>query len=186
MAFEFDPQRALEQLRRLAADAPGQITDSVGRLVREASPERLEQIMRSPARWALLEGIFWQMPKRLDPKAAVEVETSVLWTITGRADGGADSWLLLVTRGSARTQRVGASMPEAKLTISMDGVELLRLVSGNLDPMTAYMQGRIKLEGDIMVAATLSRIFRMPGGSSGTDGEGPSATNGGGELNEPH
>ncbi len=185
MAFEFDPQRALEQLRRLAADAPAQITDSVGRLVREASPERLEQIMRSPARWALLEGIFWQMPKRLDPKGAAEVETSVLWTITGRADGGADSWLLLVTRGSARTQRVGAGNPQAKLTITMDGVELLRLVSGNLDPMTAYMQGRIKLEGDIMVAATLSRIFRMPGGSGDSD-DGPSTANGGGELNEPH
>ncbi len=182
MPFEFDPQRAMEQLRRLAADAPAQLTDGVGRLVREASPERLEQIMRSPARWALLEGIFWQMPKRLDHEQARGVETAVLWTITGRPDGGADSWMLSVVGGSARTQRVGASTPDANLTITMDGVELLRLVSGNLDPMTAYLQGRIKLEGDIMVAAKLSQIFRMPGGS----GDGPSTANGGGELNEPH
>ncbi|HLH67391.1 MAG TPA: SCP2 sterol-binding domain-containing protein [Solirubrobacteraceae bacterium] len=184
MAFDFDPQRALEQLRRLAADAPAQLSDGVGRLLREASPERLEQIMRSPARWALLEGIFWQMPKRLDPRAAAGVQTTVLWTITGRSDGGADSWLLTVSDGTAHTQRVGASMPEAKLTVTMGGVELLKLVSGNLDPMSAYLKGQIKLSGDIMVAAKLAQIFRMPGAAQRGDGEpGP---NGGGELDGPH
>ena len=64
--------------------------------------------------------------------------------------------------GTARTNR-GAEGPDAKLTITMDGVEFLRLISGNSDPMAAYFKGRIQLAGDIMVAAQLAQIFKMPG-----------------------
>ena len=42
MDFGFDPQRALDQLKKFAADAPAQIADGVGRLVRDAPPEQLE------------------------------------------------------------------------------------------------------------------------------------------------
>ena len=49
----------------------------------------------------------------------------------------------------------------------MDGVEFLRLISGNSDPMAAYFKGRIQLAGDIMVAAQLAQIFKMPGAGAG-------------------
>ncbi|MGH2858782.1 MAG: SCP2 sterol-binding domain-containing protein [Solirubrobacteraceae bacterium] len=176
MDFGFDPQRALDQLRKLAADAPAQLSEGFGRLVREAAPERLEQIMHSPARRPLLDGIFWQLPKQLRADQAAGVDTSVLWTITGRSDDGSDSYLLTVRDGGAQTKRVTGEAPEAKLTITMDGVELLRLVSGNLDPMAAYFQGRVQLAGDVMVAAKLAQLFRMPGagddaGEGGTNGD---------------
>ncbi|MGH2913932.1 MAG: SCP2 sterol-binding domain-containing protein [Solirubrobacteraceae bacterium] len=183
----FDPQRALDQLKRLAADAPAQLSDGFGRLVREAAPERLEQIMSSPARRPLLDGIFWQMPKQLDAEQAAGVQTTVLWTITGRPDGGADSWLLTIEDGTARTRRITGQVPEAKLSITMDAIELLRLVSGNLDPMAAFFKGQIQLAGDVMVAAKLAALFRVPGGGDGDgDGDGPSATNGSGEPDPPH
>ena len=63
MDFGFDPQRALDQFKKFAADAPAQIADGVGKMVRDASPERLEQLMKSPARRAVLDGIFWAMPR---------------------------------------------------------------------------------------------------------------------------
>jgi hypothetical protein len=105
MEFGFDPQRALDQLKKFAADAPSQIADGVGRLVRDTSPERLEQLMRSPARRAVLDGVFWQMPRQLDTKQAAGVKTAVLWNITGRSDDGVDSYLLTVDNGQARTER---------------------------------------------------------------------------------
>jgi len=181
MDFGFDPQRALDQLKKLAGDAPAQIADGVGRLVRDTSPERLEQLMRSPARRAVLDGIFWQMPRQLDAKQAAGVKTSILWNITGRSDDGVDSYLLTVADGQAHTARdPGATDP--RLTITMDGVELLRLISGNSDPMSAYFKGRIQLAGDIMVAAQLAQLFRMPGPGPG---DGPAANGGGGELDDP-
>jgi putative sterol carrier protein len=181
MEFGFDPQRALDQLKKFAADAPSQIADGVGRLVRDTSPERLEQLMRSPARRAVLDGVFWQMPRQLDTKQAAGVKTAVLWNITGRSDDGVDSYLLTVDNGQARTER-DPKAADPRLTITMDGVEFLRLISGNSDPMSAYFKGRIQLAGDIMVAAQLAQLFRMPGA---TPGDGPSTANGGSELDDP-
>jgi putative sterol carrier protein len=181
MDFGFDPQRALDQIKKLASDAPAQIADGVGRVVRDSSPERLEQLMRSPARRAVLDGIFWQMPRQLDRKQAAGVKTSILWNITGRPDDGVDTYLLTVEGGEARTARDPRGA-DPRLTITMNAVELLRLISGNSDPMSAYFKGRIQLAGDIMVAAQLAQLFRMPGAASG---EGPSTTNGGGDRDDP-
>jgi putative sterol carrier protein len=180
--FNFDPQRAFEQVRRIAAEAPGHLAEGLGRVVRDVPAERLEQVMRSPARKPLLDGIFWQMPKQLDAEQSIGVTTAIRWHITGRADGEIDIYLLQVDNGRARTSKQTESQPVAgasapNLTITMDGVELLRLVSGNLDPMQAYFKGRIQLAGDIMVAAKMAQMFRMPGG----DGSGetpPDASNG--------
>ncbi len=180
MDFGFDPQRALDQLKRFAADAPAQLADGFERLVREAPPERLHQLMRSPARRALLDGIFWQMPKQLDTRQAAGVRTWIRWEITGRADDGTDVYLLHVESGQARTTR-GTEGPEPRLTITMDGVEFLRLASGNSDPMSAYFKGRIQLAGDIMVAAQLAQMFRLPGAGGR---EGPSTANGGSEPDD--
>jgi putative sterol carrier protein len=186
MSFGFDPQRALDQLKKFASDAPAQIADGLGRLVRDTSPERLDQIMKSPARRPLLDGIFWSMPRQLDAKAAANVKTTIRWNITGRQDEGVDIYTLEVDHGMARANR-GTEGPEPKLTITMDGVEFLRLISGNSDPMAAYFKGRIQLAGDIMVAAQLAQIFKMPGGGADpSGGDGPSTTNGGGgELDDP-
>ncbi len=184
----FDPQRALDQLKKFAADAPAQIADGIGKLVRDASPERLDQVMKSPARRAVLDGVFWQMPRQLDAKAAANVKTTIQWNITGRPDEGVDTFLLEIDNGTAKATR-GTEGPDPKLTITMDGVEFLRLISGNSDPMAAYFKGRIQLTGDIMVAAQLAQIFKMPGGGAGGSDEpeagGNGFANGGGELEDP-
>jgi alkyl sulfatase BDS1-like metallo-beta-lactamase superfamily hydrolase len=171
--FGFDPQKALEAVRKFVDDAPAQLVDGFGRLVRDAPPERLEQVMRSPARKPILDGIFWQLPKQLDPAQAVGVTTSIRWCITGRPDDGTDIYQLELENGRCNVVR-GDEAGDARLTITIDGVEFLRLVSGNSDPMQAYFQGRIKMTGDIMVAAKLASLFHIPGardvGGDGTNG----------------
>ena len=132
--FGFDPQRALDAVRRLASDAPGQLAEGFGRLVRDASPERLEQLMHSPARKPLLDGIFWQMPRQLDERQAEGVTTSIRWCLTGRSDGGTDVYQLEVADGRATVIR-GDAGPDPRLTVTLDAIDFLRLVSGNLDPM---------------------------------------------------
>ncbi len=169
--FGFDPQRALEFVKQSVADAPAQLAEGLGKLMRDAPPERVEQVMRSPARKPILDAIFWQMPKQLDAKQAGDVNTTIRWCITGRADGGVDTYGLHLEGGRARVIR-GTGGPEPRLTITMDGPEFLRLVSGNSDPMRAYFTGRIKLAGDIMVAAKLATLFRIPGSGSGNGDSG--------------
>ena len=169
----FDPDRALEKLRKLAADAPAYMADGFGRVVQNAPPERLEQVMRSPARKPALDGIFWQMPKQVNPEVAKDLTTSIRWRITGRPDDGVDVYQLEIDHGQVKT--VKGESGEPKLTVTMDAVAFLQLASGNLDPMQAYFKGRIELAGDIMVAAKLAQLFKIPGGGNAggaTDGNG--------------
>ena len=137
--------------------------------------ERLDQLMRSPARKPLLDGIFWQMPKQLDPRQAQGVNTSIRWCLTGRTDGGTDVYQLELADGRPGCIR-GDDGPDPRLTVTLDAVDFLRLVSGNLDPMQAYFKGQIALAGDIMVAAKLATLFRMPGRWAGPAGESRPAT----------
>ena len=169
----FDPDRALEKLRKFAADAPAYVADGFGRVVHNASPERLEQLMRSPARKPALDGIFWQMPKQVNADIAKDMTTTIRWRITGRPDDGVDVYQLEVDKGQVKT--VKGESGEPKLTVTMDAVEFLKLASGNLDPMQAYFKGRIELTGDIMVAAKLAQLFKVPGGGGGAEGDGDSA-----------
>jgi putative sterol carrier protein len=168
----FDPDRAMDKLRKLAADAPSYLADGFGRAVASAPPERLEQLMRSPARKPALDGIFWQMPKQVNPEVAKEMRTSIRWCITGRPDDGTDVYQLEIDHGNVKTIKGPSGDPN--LTVTMDAVEFLKLASGNLDPMQAYFKGRIELAGDIMVAAKLAQMFKMPGGGNGDTGGGPS------------
>jgi putative sterol carrier protein len=157
-----DPQHALALIRRSVARAPAQLADGLAQLVRDTPPQRLEQLMRTPVRRVVLDGIFWQMPQHLDRRRAAGMRSSIRWRITGRSDGRADTYDLEVEDGRCLVTR--GSEIEPRVTITVDGAEFLRIATGNSDPMRAYFNGRLALAGDIMVAAKLVSLFRIPGG----------------------
>jgi putative sterol carrier protein len=163
-AFRLDPQQVVAAARRQLAETPAQLADGFARLVRRSPEQRLERVMRSPARRMILDGIFWQMPQHLDRRGAAGLNTVVQWRITGRADGRTDAYRLTIADGRARVRR-GSTDPDARVTITLTGAEFLRLVTGLADPMQAYFGGRIQLAGDIMLAARLQSLFRIPAAS---------------------
>lgn len=159
----FDWSKLIAAARQGAARAPGQLADGVSRRLRETPNDRLERLMKSPARRMILEGVFWKMPQQLDRRRAAGVNAAVLWRIGGRPDGGTDDFRLLIADGSARTVRGASDTPPTPvLTLSIDGADFLKLISGGLDPMRGYFSGQIELAGDIMFAAKLGSMFRIP------------------------
>jgi putative sterol carrier protein len=160
---KFDLDKMVAAARRGAARAPAQLADGISRWVDQAPDDRLERLMKSPARRMILEGVFWKMPQQLDGRRAEGVDASVLWRIGGRPDGATDDFRLVIADGSARTVR-GASdePPPPVLTVTLDGVYLLKLASGGLDPIRGYLTGKIVLAGDIMFAAKLGGMFHVP------------------------
>jgi predicted lipid carrier protein YhbT len=154
------------------ADARRQLSDGLARVMRGVPDNRLEQAMRTPLRRVALDAIFWQMPQHLDRRGTTGVDATVRWRITGRSDGDADVYDLVIADGRGRISRSGRHQP--RLTITLGAAELVRLASGTLDPMQAYFKRRIQLSGDNMLAAKLTGLFRIPKGVRRTDGDPPS------------
>lgn len=48
---------------------------------------------------------------------------------------------------------------EADCTISLSKDDMESLMSGDLNPTMAYMQGKLKIEGDMSVAMSLSQVL---------------------------
>jgi predicted lipid carrier protein YhbT len=157
----FDPENFQEQLKKRLANVPGQLAEGLSRVVRDAPEPRIKQVMRSPARRVVLDGIFWQIPQRFDQQRAGSINATLCWRITGRDDDHADSYWLRVADGRCRVLRSGEAL-EPNATITVDAVEFLQLVTGNSDPMEAYLKGRITISGDVMLAAQLFSLFKLP------------------------
>jgi putative sterol carrier protein len=156
-----DPERALDVAKRTLGEASGLLANGLTRLVRESPPGRLEQVMRTPIRRVVLDGIFWQMAAQLPKTGASAVTSTVLWRVTGRADGEADAYLLILEQGRCRVTR-GEDGPDPRITITVEAAELLRIAAGGSDPVRAYLNGRIALQGDIIHAAKLMALWFSP------------------------
>jgi putative sterol carrier protein len=90
------------------------------------------------------------------------MDTAIRWHITGDPGGGGDTYELRIKGGRCRARR-GEKHAEPQLTITLGAAEFVRLATGNSDPMNAYFSGKIALAGDIMLAAKLRSLFRIPG-----------------------
>lgn len=161
-AGRFDRQQTRALLQKTLAEAPARLANGFAQAVRRSPEGQLERVLRTPVRHAVLAGIFLPMPRFLDRRAAKGVDATARWRITGRSDGGADVWDVMIRDGRCRVRR-GEFAAQPRVTITAEAAELIRLATGNSDPMNAYFRGRIQLAGDIMFAAKLQTLFRVPG-----------------------
>jgi putative sterol carrier protein len=150
-------------VRRRVADVTSHVADGLSRVVGDASGDQLEWVMRTPVRRVVLDAIFWQMPRQLDRRRAERVDATVRWCVTGANSDTVDVYELVIREGDCRVNR-GRGSSEPRVTITVDRAEFLRLVSGNSDALQAYFNGRLALSGDIMFAAKLISLFRVPKG----------------------
>lgn len=59
----------------------------------------------------------------------------------------------------AHGTEVVAEDKDADCTIAVDKSDFLALASGDLDPMMAFMSGKLKIDGDMSVAMGLQSLF---------------------------
>lgn len=158
------PDGLVRQARAGTLRAQGQLANTFAAGVAGVGDPRLERVMSiPPLRRAILDAIFWQMPRQLDARSARGVKLAARWVITSRSGSRGDIYDLTVDSGRARVRRGGGGVAP-KVTITVDGAEFLRLATGTADPMRAYFNGSLTAAGDIMAAARLASLFRVPRG----------------------
>lgn len=77
---------------------------------------------------------------------------------TVKFDFGADGVIFL--DGKSSPNSVSAEDAEADCTIRMKLSDFEQMIGGDLDPTTAFMMGKLKVDGSIGVAMKLSSVLR--------------------------
>lgn len=86
---------------------------------------------------------------------AIQAMNSVFqFTVTGEGGG---EWNVSIARGQAHTGLGKAPMADVAITVSAE--DFVALLHGTLNAQTAFLMGRIKLEGDLGLAMRLKEIF---------------------------
>lgn len=98
--------------------------------------------------------ILNKLPTTVDPAKLAGINATVVFDLSGDNGG---QWTLKVADGAAVVTE-GAD-PSASATIKMSDTDYVAMTSGNLNPMMAFMSGKIKVEGDLNTVMKLQSIM---------------------------
>jgi len=129
-------------------------------LVREATDDQLRDGLEAN-RELLLNEIFRRMPESFDPDRAAAVDAVVEWRILERAGGGHDAWHLVLEHGRCRVQEGPAEDPT--VTYEIRPIDFIRLITGNASGPRLFLFGKLKITGNLLLAARMPMFFRIPG-----------------------
>jgi putative sterol carrier protein len=129
-------------------------------IVAGATDQQLEELMASEARREILDDIFRRMAEHVDPDRARDVTTVLHWKIYDRPEGGYDHYEVVLESGTCTVSESPSREPA--VTLKLKPVNFLKLVSGNASGPTMFMTGKLKLEGDVMLASRLTSMFHIP------------------------
>lgn len=100
--------------------------------------------------------IFSNMAQNFNAEKAGDLNASVVFDLSG--DGGG-AWTVVVADGKANVSEGAAEGSTA--TIRMAASDYEDMTSGKLNPMMAFMSGKIKVEGDLNTVMKFQTLFGM-------------------------
>ena len=103
---------------------------------------------------AKIRTMMENMPTSFNPEKAVGVNATIQYNLTGE---GGSTWASQIGDGVCTIEEGEAVDPT--MTITMDANDYVEMMSGRLDGMQAFMMGKIKVTGDIMLASRLLTFF---------------------------
>jgi SCP-2 sterol transfer family len=128
-------------------------------MVREATDEQLAAGLKAN-RELILDGIFAAMPEAFDPAAAIGVSAVAEWRIA--VEDGVEPTSFRVRIGDGRCSVSREAEGEPDVVYELGGVDFLRLTTGQLDGPQLFVTGRLRISGDLMLAARMPAMFRPP------------------------
>jgi putative sterol carrier protein len=92
-----------------------------------------------------LGDVFDEMPARFSPEKAGNMNATLLFDLAG--DGGGQ-WLVKIADGQLTVDE-GPTGSTPTATVRMATADFQDMHSGKLNPMMAFMSGKVKVEGDL-------------------------------------
>jgi len=100
--------------------------------------------------------VFSMMPEAFNAAAAQDLNAIFQLDITGE-DGGA--WNIVIKDGACQINEGTHESPNVTLTMSAE--TWLGIVNRDLNGMQAFITGKLKASGDIMLAQRIEQLFRF-------------------------
>lgn len=97
-----------------------------------------------------------RMPKAFMPEKAEGVDTVIQYHLTGEEGG---DWIITIKDGICTVEPGVAENP--KMTLTADAQDYKDVITGKTNAMQAFMQGKLKLAGDLNMAMKLTNFFKM-------------------------
>ena len=97
---------------------------------------------------------FEAMPSVFNKAAATGMTKTFQWNISGDE---ASIWAFKIVNGDGELIPGGTEKPD--ITINVSDKNWLAIIEGKLDPMNAFMTGKVKISGDMMLAMKLQQLF---------------------------
>ncbi|ADL43765.1 SCP2 sterol-binding domain-containing protein [Micromonospora aurantiaca] len=129
-------------------------------LVKSTPDAKINEIMSGEARGKILSEVFNRMPTLFRADRAGATNAVIHWNITGRPDGGTDTYEIVIENGTCTVSETATRDP--KLSLTMGPVEFLKIVSGGANPVMMFMTGKLKAKGDLGLAANIANLFDIP------------------------
>src|SRR5437762_6643364 len=102
--------------------------------------------------------VFEQMPTALDQARAGSTNATIQFDLSG--DGGG-KWWVHIHDGKAVSGK-GDPVTPPNLTLLADAGDWVKIMTGKLDGTAAFMQGKLKIKGDMGLAIKMQSLFRRP------------------------
>jgi putative sterol carrier protein len=100
--------------------------------------------------------LMHSMPKAFKPEKAEGVDKVIQYHLTGAEAG---DWIVTIKDGECQVVEGQAENPD--LTLTADSQDYKDVILGRSNAMQAFMQGKLKLAGDLNTAMKLPDYFKM-------------------------
>ncbi|MEU6393145.1 SCP2 sterol-binding domain-containing protein [Streptomyces sp. NPDC046939] len=145
-----------------ALDFASVTPEEFARLVKGLSTKEINEIARDSAlRVRVLAEVFGRMERQFKPEVAGSLQALIRWKVTGQGEVPDAVYETRIGDGTC-TVTEGRSDAEPRVTLIMNDADFLKLVSGNASPVTLFMLRKVKIAGDVALAAGLTRYFDIP------------------------
>ena len=129
-------------------------------LVKSTPDDKIAEVMSGDLRGKVLGEVFGRMPQLFRADRAGSTNAVIHWNITGRPDGGTDTYEVVIADGACtvnepRSTTRSSPSPWARSTSSRSSP-----VAAN--PVMMFMTGKLKAKGDLGLAANIANLFDIP------------------------
>ena len=103
-----------------------------------------------------VQAFFDELPAKIDKGKLTGMNASFQFVATG--DGGGD-WYVKIAGGEAEI--ASGKLDNATIVMTAAAADWLALMNGQMNGQTAFITGKLKVQGDMTLAMKLESLFQL-------------------------